>query len=246
VAANTLDRVRRSRLEVVQVQVQVGVRVGVERAGLAALHQRQRRRFATLELDADAGSARPVDEIAQQPGAGQVQLCLPGDDIDRTHTGHVHCSQLDVDVGELQRAPLAAERELQLVRYATRREVHAQFRFRWGSGQGLMRAVAQWCLGGVLAGTEIDPAAALGNVGQRREVAALMGTAAERLRARQPAAAPVIGLACLDVHGDRRPCGHGGLCHHSSGKVTNNVAGDASSLGSQASALGLRVFEAVT
>src|ERR1700683_753349 len=100
-----------------------------------------------------------------------------------------------------------------------------------------MRAVAQRCLGGMLAGTEVDPPAALGNVLQRRKAAALMSTTAERLLARAAAAAPVIGLAGLDVHGDRRPRGHDGISHDSSETIANIVGADASSVHSRASAL---------
>src|ERR1019366_6396850 len=68
----------------------------------------------------------------------------------------------------------------------------------------------------MLAGAEINAPGALGNVHQRAEAAALVGAAAERLRGRAAAAAPVVGLARLDVHRDRAATGYGRLPHESS------------------------------
>ena len=101
--------------------------VGFQRdvAALAAFHQGERRRFGALEPDGRAGSARPVEEIAQQPGPGQIDLDLLRCDGDAAQTGQIDAGKLSLDGREPRRAPVAAEFQIQLVRRAPRAQVHA-------------------------------------------------------------------------------------------------------------------------
>jgi hypothetical protein len=71
------------------------------------------------------------------------------------------------------------------------------------SSEGLVGAVAERTLLGMLAGAEVDHAGGFGLVRDRREGAALVGAIAERLGFAVAAGAPVVGLAGFDEDGER-------------------------------------------
>jgi NADH:ubiquinone oxidoreductase subunit K len=72
------------------------------------------------------------------------------------------------------------------------------------TSEGLMGAVAQGALLGVLAGAEIDRAVRLGLVWHRSESRAFVGAVAEGLVLAVAAGAPVVGLAGFNEDGDGR------------------------------------------
>jgi hypothetical protein len=72
------------------------------------------------------------------------------------------------------------------------------------TSEGLMRAVAERTLLGVLAGAEIDRAVRLGLVRHGRESRTLMGAVAEGLVLAVSAGTPVVGLTDFDEDRDRR------------------------------------------
>jgi NADH:ubiquinone oxidoreductase subunit K len=72
------------------------------------------------------------------------------------------------------------------------------------TSEGLVGAVAERTLLGMLAGTEVDRAVSLGLVRNRREGGTLVGAVAERLILAVTARAPVVGLAGFDENRDGR------------------------------------------
>jgi NADH:ubiquinone oxidoreductase subunit K len=72
------------------------------------------------------------------------------------------------------------------------------------TSEGLMRAVAERTLLGVLAGAEIDRAVRLGLVRHRSKSRAFVGAVAEGLVLAVAAGAPVVGLAGFNEDGDGR------------------------------------------
>jgi hypothetical protein len=72
------------------------------------------------------------------------------------------------------------------------------------SSEGLMGAIAERTLFGVLTGTEIDGAIGFSLIRHRRERRALVSAVAEGLRLAVAARAPVVGLTGFDEHRDGR------------------------------------------
>jgi hypothetical protein len=72
------------------------------------------------------------------------------------------------------------------------------------TSEGLMRAVAQSALLGVLAGAEVDGSVGLGLIRHRREGGTLVSAVAEGLVLAVTARAPVVGFAGFNEDGDRR------------------------------------------
>jgi hypothetical protein len=72
------------------------------------------------------------------------------------------------------------------------------------TSEGLVGAVAQGALLGVLARAEVDRAVGLGLIRDRRKGGTLVGTVTEWLVLAVAAGAPVVGLTGLDEDGDRR------------------------------------------
>jgi hypothetical protein len=72
------------------------------------------------------------------------------------------------------------------------------------TSEGLMRAVAERTLLGVLTGAEIDRAVRLGLERHRGESRAFVGAVAEGLVLAVAAGAPVVGLAGFNEDGDGR------------------------------------------
>jgi hypothetical protein len=72
------------------------------------------------------------------------------------------------------------------------------------SSEGLVRAVAERTILGVLAGAEIDRAVGLGLVRHGREGGAFMAAVAERLRLAVSTGAPVVGLTGFNEDRERR------------------------------------------
>jgi hypothetical protein len=73
------------------------------------------------------GGARPVEEIAQQPGAGQVELCLPGGDLDLAAPANSMACRVRPRCRQKRSArhsPLSVTAEL--IRIAPRCQVHAR------------------------------------------------------------------------------------------------------------------------
>jgi len=80
--------------------------------------------------------------------------------------------------------------------------------------EGLVGAVAEGALLGVLAGAEVDGAVGFGLIRDRREGGTLVGAIAERLGLGMTAGTPVVGLAGFNEYRNRRllrdmRCGHG-------------------------------------
>jgi hypothetical protein len=72
------------------------------------------------------------------------------------------------------------------------------------TSEGLMGAVAEGTLLGVLTGTEIDGTIGFRLIRDRRERGTLVGTIAEGLRLAVSARAPIVGLASFNEDGDWR------------------------------------------
>jgi hypothetical protein len=71
------------------------------------------------------------------------------------------------------------------------------------TSEGLVRAIAERTLLGVLTGAEIDRAVGLGLVRYRSESRAFVGAVAEGLVLTVTAGTPVVGLTGFDEDGDR-------------------------------------------
>jgi hypothetical protein len=71
------------------------------------------------------------------------------------------------------------------------------------TSEGLMGAVAEGTLLGVLTGAEVNGAIRLGLIRHGRESGPLVGAIAERLVLAVSAGAPVVGLTGFDEDGDR-------------------------------------------
>jgi hypothetical protein len=72
------------------------------------------------------------------------------------------------------------------------------------TSEGLMGAVAEGTLLGVLTGTEIDGTIGFRLIRDRRERGTLVGPIAEGLRLTVAAGAPIVGLASFNEDGDGR------------------------------------------
>jgi hypothetical protein len=70
--------------------------------------------------------------------------------------------------------------------------------------EGLVRAVAEGTLLGVLAGAEVDGAVGFSRIRYRGEGGTLVGAIAEWLGLRMAAGAPVVGLAGFNEDRERR------------------------------------------
>jgi hypothetical protein len=81
------------------------------------------------------------------------------------------------------------------------------------TSEGLVGAVAERTLLGMLAGAEIDRAVGLGLVRDRREGGTLVGAVAERLRFAVSTRAPVVGLTGFHEDRERRLLGDMGGGH---------------------------------
>jgi hypothetical protein len=81
------------------------------------------------------------------------------------------------------------------------------------TSEGLVRAVAERTLLGMLTGAEIDRAIDLGLVWDRRESGPFVGTIAERLVLTVSTRAPVVGLTSFDEDRERRLLGDMGGGH---------------------------------
>jgi hypothetical protein len=81
------------------------------------------------------------------------------------------------------------------------------------TSEGLMGAVAERTLLGVLTGAEIDRSVGLGQIGHRGESGPLVGAIAERLVLAVSARAPVVGLAGFDEDGEGGLLGDMGGAH---------------------------------
>jgi hypothetical protein len=71
------------------------------------------------------------------------------------------------------------------------------------TSEGLVGAVAQRALLGMLTGAEVDRAVGVCGVGNRREGGTLVGAVTERLVLTVSTRAPVVGLAGFDENRDR-------------------------------------------
>jgi len=81
------------------------------------------------------------------------------------------------------------------------------------TSEGLVGAIAEGTLLGVLTGAEIDGTIRFGLIRDRRERGTLVGAVAERLRLAVSARAPVVGLTGFDEDGERRLLGDMGGGH---------------------------------
>jgi hypothetical protein len=72
------------------------------------------------------------------------------------------------------------------------------------TSEGLVGAVAQRALLGMLTGTEVDRAVGVCLIRYRREGGTLVGPIAEGLRLTVAAGAPIVGLASFNEDGDGR------------------------------------------
>ncbi len=87
-------------------------------AGERALHQLQQGRLGIDELRVHARIARAAQEIAQQPGAGHVDMRGRGADVQPLHAHQIERGELRLDLGEPAGTPIAAQLDSQPVRVA--------------------------------------------------------------------------------------------------------------------------------
>jgi hypothetical protein len=81
------------------------------------------------------------------------------------------------------------------------------------TSEGLVGAIAEGALLGMLTGAEVDRAVGLGLVRDRRERGTRVGAVAEGLRLAVSTRAPVVGLTGFDEDGERRLLGDMGGGH---------------------------------
>jgi hypothetical protein len=81
------------------------------------------------------------------------------------------------------------------------------------TSEGLVGAIAEGALLGVLTGAEIDGTVGFSLIRDWREGGTFMGAIAERLRLAVSARAPVVGLTGFDEDGERRLLGDMGGGH---------------------------------